>query len=234
MGGDLISLLLRRGSAGKGGRGRPVKNSMKLALCGVVAALSTVVLMLNGGGPRGHAWPCRALAGCLVIPVVVEAGPALGLWACTGCAACWGVFCWRRTGRRCLFYVVFFGLLPGAVRGAGADPQLGRCGTGRSCWCSTPPWGWRCCSRCTCWASPFESLRLSGPGGACGAAGGAGQRGVRGVRPGPGGARSSSTCTGSTPGWGGILRGQIGERHGTAAAVRRSFFAPWGGGFPCI
>ena len=50
-----------------------MKNSMKLALCGVMAALSTVLLFLTGAAPVATlALP--AIAGCLLIPVV------LGFW----------------------------------------------------------------------------------------------------------------------------------------------------------
>ena len=46
---------------------------MKLAFCGVMAALSTVLLFLTGVAPVATlALP--AIAGCLLIPVVVEAG----------------------------------------------------------------------------------------------------------------------------------------------------------------
>ena len=50
-----------------------MKNSMKVALCGVMAALSTVLLFLTGAAPVATlALP--AIAGCLLIPVVVEVG----------------------------------------------------------------------------------------------------------------------------------------------------------------
>ena len=50
-----------------------MKNSMKLALCGMMAALSTVLLFLTGAAPVATlALP--AIAGCLLIPVVVEVG----------------------------------------------------------------------------------------------------------------------------------------------------------------
>ena len=62
-----------------------MKNTMKLALCGMVAALS-VVLMLFEGLVSVASVAIPAVAGCLLIPLVAEAG--LG-------------YAWPRTGRRC-------------------------------------------------------------------------------------------------------------------------------------
>lgn len=50
---------------------------MKVAFCGIIAALSTVVLFLTGVVPVATvAMP--AIAGCLLIPVVAEAGLSWG------------------------------------------------------------------------------------------------------------------------------------------------------------
>ena len=69
-----------------------MKNSMKLALCGMMAALSTVLLFLTGAAPVATlALP--AIAGCLLIPVVVEVGLPPDRQAL-------------------LFYVLFFGHYP--------------------------------------------------------------------------------------------------------------------------
>ena len=52
-----------------------MKNSMRVAFCGVIAALSTVLFLLTGVVPVATiALP--AIAGCLLIPVVVEVGLA--------------------------------------------------------------------------------------------------------------------------------------------------------------
>ena len=54
-----------------------MKQSMKLAFSGVMAALATVLLFLTGVAPVATlALP--AIAGCLLIPVVVEAGLSWG------------------------------------------------------------------------------------------------------------------------------------------------------------
>ena len=140
-----------------------MKNSMKLALCGVMAALSTVLLFLTGAAPVATlALP--AIAGCLLIPVVVEAGLpwAFGVY---GVCSVLGVFL-APDRQALLFYVLFFGHYPAlfAVLGRIA---LRRCGTRQSCWCSTPPWPWRCCFRCTCWASPLRASPFWAPWARC-------------------------------------------------------------------
>ena len=86
-----------------------MKNSMKLALCGVMAALSTVLLFLTGAAPVATlALP--AIAGCLLIPVVVEVGLpwAFGVY---GVCSVLGVFL-APDRQALLFYVLFFGHYP--------------------------------------------------------------------------------------------------------------------------
>ena len=81
-----------------------MKNSMKLALCGVMAALSTVLLFLTGAAPVATlALP--AIAGCLLIPVVVEVGLpwAFGVY---GVCSVLGVFL-APDRQALLFYVLF-------------------------------------------------------------------------------------------------------------------------------
>ena len=86
-----------------------MKNSMKLAFSGVVAALSTVVLMLTGAAPMATlALP--ALAGCLVIPVVVEAGLPWGFGVYGVCSVLGFLLAPDREAF--LFYLVFFGYYP--------------------------------------------------------------------------------------------------------------------------
>ena len=86
-----------------------MKNSMKLALCGMMAALSTVLLFLTGAAPVATlALP--AIAGCLLIPVVVEVGLpwAFGVY---GVCSVLGVFL-APDRQALLFYVLFFGHYP--------------------------------------------------------------------------------------------------------------------------
>ena len=81
-----------------------MKNSMKLALCGVMAALSTVLLFLTGAAPVATlALP--AIAGCLLIPVVVEVGLpwAFGVY---GVCSVLGVFL-APDRQALLFYVLY-------------------------------------------------------------------------------------------------------------------------------
>lgn len=86
-----------------------MKNSMKVALCGVLAALSTVVMFFTGIIPIATlALP--AIAGCLLIPVVAEIGVAWGF----GVYAVCGVLAFLLAPDReaALFYLLFFGYYP--------------------------------------------------------------------------------------------------------------------------
>lgn len=86
-----------------------MKNSMKLAFCGVMAALSTVLLFLTGVAPMATlALP--AIAGCLLIPVVVEAGLS---WAVGVYGVCSVLSFLLAPDREAfLFYLLFFGHYP--------------------------------------------------------------------------------------------------------------------------
>jgi hypothetical protein len=97
-----------------------VKQSMKLAFCGVIAALSTVLMFLTGLAPTATlALP--AIAGCLLIPVVVEAGLAWGAGVYGVC--CVLSFLLAPDREAFLFYLLFFGYYPvlfavlGRIRG---------------------------------------------------------------------------------------------------------------------
>ena len=81
---------------------------MKLAFCGVMAALSTVLLFLTGVAPVATlALP--AIAGCLLIPVVVEAGLpwAFGVYGVCSVLS----FLLARTGRPFCSTCCFLGII---------------------------------------------------------------------------------------------------------------------------
>ncbi|WP_322176141.1 hypothetical protein [Acutalibacter caecimuris] len=86
-----------------------MKNTFKLALCGVVAALS-VVLMLFEGLFSLASVAIPAVAGCLLIPLVAEAGAgyALGAYGATS------LLCLLLAPDReaALIYLLFFGYYP--------------------------------------------------------------------------------------------------------------------------
>lgn len=97
-----------------------MKQSMKLAFCGVIAALSTVLMFLTGLAPTATlALP--AIAGCLLIPVVVEAGLAWGAGVYGVCSVL--SFLLAPDREAFLFYLLFFGYYPvlfavlGRIRG---------------------------------------------------------------------------------------------------------------------
>lgn len=86
-----------------------MKNSMKVALCGVAAAL-TVVLMLFEGLVSVASVAIPAVAGCLLIPIVAEAGlgHAFGAYG----AAAVLVLLLAPDREAALIYVLFFGYYP--------------------------------------------------------------------------------------------------------------------------
>ena len=82
---------------------------MKVAFCGVMAALSLVVMLLAGVVPVATiALP--AVAGCLLIPVVVEAGLAWGFGVYGVCSVL--AFFLVPDREAFLFYALFFGYYP--------------------------------------------------------------------------------------------------------------------------
>ncbi len=86
-----------------------MKSSMKIALCGVLAALSAAVMFFTGIIPVATlALP--AVAGCFLIPVVAEIGTAWGF----GVYAVCGVLSFLIAPDReaALFYILFFGYYP--------------------------------------------------------------------------------------------------------------------------
>lgn len=86
-----------------------MKQSLKIALCGIIAALSTVVMFLAGVLPVVTiALP--ALAGCLLIAVVTEVGPFWGLGVYAVCGALSLLLIPDREAA--LFYLLFFGYYP--------------------------------------------------------------------------------------------------------------------------
>ena len=84
------------------------KNSMKAALCGILAALSTVVMFFTGIIPVATlALP--AIAGCLLIPVVAEVGIS---WGFGTFAVCAGLSFLLAPDRETAFVYLFFGWYP--------------------------------------------------------------------------------------------------------------------------
>ncbi len=86
-----------------------MKNSMKAALCGILAALSAVVMFFTGIIPIATlALP--AIAGCFLIPVVAEIGVPWGFGTFAVCGAL--SFLLAPDREAALFYVLFFGYYP--------------------------------------------------------------------------------------------------------------------------
>lgn len=86
-----------------------MRQSIKVAFCGIVAALSTVLMFLTGLIPVATL-AIPAIAGCLLIPVVVEAGVkwGVGVYAVTAALS----FLLAPDREAALFYVLFFGYYP--------------------------------------------------------------------------------------------------------------------------
>ncbi len=86
-----------------------MKNTMKIALCGMLAALSAVVMFFTGIVPVATlALP--AIAGCLLIPVVAELNTAWGFGVYGVCAALSFLLAPDREAALC--YILFFGYYP--------------------------------------------------------------------------------------------------------------------------
>ena len=86
-----------------------MKNSMRVAFCGVIAALSTVLFLLTGVVPVATiALP--AIAGCLLIPVVVEVGLPWAFGVYVVCCVLGLLFAPDREAL--LIYLLFFGYYP--------------------------------------------------------------------------------------------------------------------------
>lgn len=95
---------------------------MKVAFCGVMAALSLVVMLLAGVVPVATiALP--AVAGCLLIPVVVEAGLAWGFGVYGVCSVL--AFLLVPDREAFLFYALFFGYYPVLYAPLGQDSKPG-------------------------------------------------------------------------------------------------------------
>ena len=86
-----------------------MKKSMKIALCGAVAAL-TVVLMLFEGLVSVASIAIPAVAGCLLIPIVAEAGLGYAFGAYGASAALALLLAPDREAA--LIYTLFFGYYP--------------------------------------------------------------------------------------------------------------------------
>ncbi len=86
-----------------------MKNSMKVAFCGVISALSLVLLFLTGMAPMATlALP--AIAGCLLVPVVVEVGLSWSFGVYGVCSVL--AFLLAPDREAFLFYLLFFGYYP--------------------------------------------------------------------------------------------------------------------------
>ena len=86
-----------------------MKQSVKIALSGVMAALGTVLMLFQGLAPMASI-AAPAMAGCLLIPVVAEAGVPWGF----GCYGATAVFVMLLAPDReaALIYLLFFGDYP--------------------------------------------------------------------------------------------------------------------------
>lgn len=85
------------------------KPSVKVAFCGIIAAVSVIVMMLTGLVPIASiALP--AIAGCLLIPVVAEFGAKWGFGVFAVCALVSLIMVPDREAM--LFYILFFGYYP--------------------------------------------------------------------------------------------------------------------------
>ena len=151
-----------------------MKNSMKVAFCGIVAALSAVLMFLTGLVPVATL-AIPAIAGCLLIPVVVESGLSWGFGVYAVCSVL--SFLLAADREAALFYVLFFGYYPAlyAVLGRVKNKVLRilakllclQCGSGhRNPYLNLPPLG-----------IPLETISFLGPF-YPGSAAGAGQRGI--------------------------------------------------------
>ncbi len=144
-----------------------------------MAALSLVVMLLAGGWCLWPPLPLPAVAGCLLIPVVVEAGLAWGFGVYGVCSVL--AFCWCQTGRRSCFTRCSLGTTRCCTLPWGGF-KAGCCAMEPSFWCSTRPQCWRCSSLSMCWESPpLRAFPFWGPG-ARTRASGAGQPGVPPLR----------------------------------------------------
>ena len=86
-----------------------MKQSMKIALCGIIAALSVTVMFLTGLIPVATlALP--AVAGCFLIPIVGEIGVPWGFGVYAVCAALSFLIAPDREAALC--YLLFFGYYP--------------------------------------------------------------------------------------------------------------------------
>lgn len=86
-----------------------MKSPIKVAFCGVLAALSTVVLFFTGIVPIATlALP--AIAGCLLVPVVAELGTIWGFGVYAVCSVL--AFLLAPDREAALFYLLFFGYYP--------------------------------------------------------------------------------------------------------------------------
>ena len=93
---------------------------MRLAFCGVIAALSVVVLFLTGIVPVATiALP--AVAGCLLIAVVAETNVRYG-FAVYLVSSLFSALL-TPDSEAALLYIIFFWLLSGAVRPADPHPK---------------------------------------------------------------------------------------------------------------
>lgn len=86
-----------------------LKNSVKIALCGVIAALSAVIMFLTGVIPIATV-ALPALAGLLLVPVVAELGLSWGFGVFAVCAVI--SFLIAPDREAALIYTLFFGYYP--------------------------------------------------------------------------------------------------------------------------
>lgn len=86
-----------------------MRNSLKIAFCGITAALSAVVMFLTGVVPTATV-ALPAVAGCFLIPVVAELGRGWGMGVYAVC--CVLSFLLAPDREAAFIYILFFGYYP--------------------------------------------------------------------------------------------------------------------------
>ena len=97
-----------------------MKQSIKIAFCGVVSALGVVLMLFQGIEPIASI-AVPALVGCLLIPVVAEAGLAWAFGTYGATAALTLLLAPDREAA--LIYLLFFGYYPALYAVLGRIPQ---------------------------------------------------------------------------------------------------------------
>ena len=110
------------------------EKSRKMALCGVLCALSTVCMLLGGIIPFAT-FCCPALAAALLTPLLFEAGDKMTLAAYAAVAVLSLLLC---PDREAALIFAFSAIIPCSSR-ASTGSAAGPCGCSASSGCSTSP-----------------------------------------------------------------------------------------------